>query len=101
MFMSQFSYDIVYKNGSFAFQCGRSISNDVPTPAVTDILMDDNFVNAVDREMIKSDFNLWLVQLANEDKASYRFGGELLHYIAAIDVNDDDGPLDGEGPPLS
>ena len=92
MFMSQFSYEIVYKKGrlhSNADGLSRMTyePTEIPTPAVTDALMDDNFVNAVDLGMRESDFNSWLVQLANEDKASYRFGGELLHYTAAIDVD--------------
>ena len=71
---------------------------EVPTPAITDALMDNNFVNAVYLGMRESDFNIWLVQLANEDEASYRFGGKLLHYTAAIDV-DNRGPLMKRDPP--
>ena len=63
---------------------------EVPTPAVTDAVMDDNFVSAVDLGMRKSDFNSWLVQIANKEKASYQFGGELLYYTA-INVNDGEG----------
>ena len=101
--MSQFSYEIVYKNcrlHSNADGLSRMTyeSTEVPTPAVTDAVMNDNLFNAVHLWMRESDFNSWLVQLANEDKASYRFGGELLHYTAAIDV-DDGGPLIGRDPP--
>ena len=49
--------------------------------------MDDNFINAVDLEIRESEFNRWLIQLLNENKASYRFGCELLHYTAAIEVD--------------
>ena len=35
----------------------------VPASAVTDALMDDNFVNAVDLGMRESEFNSWLIQL--------------------------------------
>ena len=66
---------------------------EVPTPAVTDVLMDDNFVNAMDLGMRESDFNSWLDQIANKEKESYQFGSELLHCAAAIDVSG------GEGPP--
>ena len=66
----------------------------VPTPAVTDALMEDNFINAMDLGMRKSDFNSWLVQIANKEKESYQFGSELLYYTAAIGISD------GEGPPL-
>ena len=52
--------------------------------------MDDNFVNAVDLGMREGELNSWLVQLANENKASYRFGGELLHHTAATKVNDEE-----------
>ena len=46
---------------------------EVPAPAVTDALMDDNFINAMDPGMKKSDFNSWLVQIANkEDRKSTR-----------------------------
>ena len=41
---------------------------EVPTPAVTDALMDDNFVNAMDLGMRESDFNSWLVQITNKEK---------------------------------
>ena len=34
---------------------------EVPTPAVRDALMDDNFVNAMDLRMRESDFNSFLV----------------------------------------
>ena len=52
--------------------------------------MDDNFVNAVDLGIREGEFNSWLVQLANENKASYRFRGELLNYTAATKVNDEE-----------
>ena len=42
-------------------------------PAVTDALMDANFVNAVDLGMRESEFNSWLIQLSDENKASYRY----------------------------
>ena len=61
--------------------------------------MDDNFYNAVDLGMRESDFNSWLVQIANNEKASYQFGGELLFYTAVIDVNDLEGPPGWEGTP--
>ena len=62
MFMSQFSYEIVYKKGrlhSNADGLSRMTyePTEVPTPAVTDALMDDNFGNAVDLGMRESDFN--------------------------------------------
>ena len=64
MFMSQFSYEIVYKKGRLHFNA-YALSRmtyeptEVPTPAVTDALMDDNGVNAMNLEMEKkeSDFN--------------------------------------------
>ena len=98
MFMSQFSYEIVYKKGrlhSNADGVSRMTyePTEVPTPAVTDALMDDNFINAMDLGMRESDFNSWLVQIANRVKESYQFGSELLYYTAAIGVSD------GEGPP--
>ena len=56
MFMSQFSYAIVYKKGRLHSNADGLFRmtyepTEVPTPAVTDALMDDNFVNAVDLEM--------------------------------------------------
>ena len=51
--------------------------------------MDDNFVNVVERGMRESEFNCWLIHLSNENKASYRFGCELLHYTSAIEVDDE------------
>ena len=51
--------------------------------------MDDNFVDAVDLGMRESEFNSWLMQLSNENKASYRFECELLHYTPAIVVDDE------------
>ena len=41
---------------------------------------------AVDLGMRESKFNSWLIQLSNENKASYRFECELLQYTAAIEV---------------
>ena len=78
MFMSQFPYEIVYKKGrlhSNADGLSRMTyeSTEVPTPAMTDALMDDNFVHAVDLGMRKIDFNSWLVQIANKEKESYQF----------------------------
>ena len=72
---------------------------EVPTPAVTDALMDNNFVNAVDLEMREIDFNSWLVHIANKEKESYQFGSESLYYTAAIDVSDvgKGTPLDTDG----
>ena len=62
MFMSQFSYEIVCKKGrlhSNADGLSRMTyePTEVPTPAVTDALMDDNFINAMDLGMKESDFN--------------------------------------------
>ena len=48
--------------------------------------------------MRESDFNSWLVQIANKEKESYQFGSELLYYTAAIDVSDGERPLDEKGP---
>ena len=45
-------------------------------------------------EMKESDFNSWLVQIANMEKESCQFESELLYYTAAIGISD------GEGPPL-
>ena len=59
------------------------------TPTATNALIDDNFVIAVDLEVRESEFNSWLNQLSNENKASYRFGCELLHYTAAIEFDDE------------
>ena len=94
LFMSQFTYEIVYKNGRLHSNAdGLSRMTYEPTgastPTVTDELMEANFVNAVDLGMRESEFNSWLIQLSNENKASYRFGCELLHYTAAIDVDDE------------
>ena len=91
--MSQFSYEIVYKKGhlhSNADGLSRMTyePTEVPTPAVTDASMDDNCINAMDLGMRKSDFNSWLVQIANKEKESYQFGSELLYYTAAIGVSD-------------
>ena len=97
--MSQFSYEIVYKKSRlYSNADGLSTMTyeptEVPTPAVTDALMDGNLINAMDPGMKECDFNSWLVQIANKEKESYQFGSELLYYTAAIDVSD------GEGPPL-
>ena len=105
MFMSQFSYEIVYKKGrlhSNANGLSRMTyePTEVPTPAVTDALMNDSFVNAVDLGMREIDFSSWLVQIANKEKQSYQFGSESLYYTAAIDVSDFEGPpLMGRDPP--
>ena len=105
MFMSQFSYEIVYKNGrlhSNADGLSRMTyePTEVPTPAATDALMDDNFVNAMDLGKKESDFNSWLVQIANNEKESYQFGCELLYYTEAIDVSDGERhPLIGRDTP--
>ena len=93
LFMSQFIYEIVYKKWRLHSNAdGLSRMSYEPTgastPTVTDALMDDNFVNVVDLEMRESEFNGWLIQLSNENKASYKFGCELLHYRAAIEVDD-------------
>ena len=63
---------------------------EVPAPDVTEALMVDNFVNSVDLWMRESEFNSWLVQLANENKVSCRFVGELLHDTATIEVDDEE-----------
>ena len=82
MFMSQFSYEIVYNKARW-YSNADGLSRmtyepaEVPTHAVTDALMDDNFVNAVDLWMRESDFNSWLVQIANKEKECYQFGSEL------------------------
>ena len=94
MFMSQFSYEIVYKKGrlhSNADGLSRMTyePTEVPTPAVTDALMDDNFVSSVDLGKRESDFNSLLVQIANK---SYQFGRELLYCTAAMDVGDGEEP---------
>ena len=82
IFISQFSYDIVYKKGrlhSNADGLSRITyePTEVPKPAVTDALMDDNFVNAMDLGIRESDFNSWLIQLANKEKECYQFESEL------------------------
>ena len=96
--MSQFSYEIAYKKSrlhSNADGLSRMTyePTEVPTPAVTDALVDDDCINAMNLEMRESDFNSWLVQIANKEKESYQFGSELLYYTAAIGVSN------GEGPP--
>ena len=106
MFMSQFSYEIVYKKGrlhSNADGLSRMTyePTEVPTSAVTDALMDDNGFNAMNIEMKESDFNSWLMQIADKEKESYKFGIELLYYTAAIRISDGERPpLDGKRPPL-
>ena len=97
MFMSQYSYEIVYKKRplhSNADGLSRMTYEpaEVPSPAVTDALMDDNCVNAMDLGMRESDFNSWLVQIANKEKGRYQFGSELLYYTAVIDVSDTERP---------
>ena len=99
MFMSQFSYEIVYKKGrlhSNANGLSRITyePSEVPTPAVTDALMDENCINAMNLEMRECDFDSWLVQIANKEKENFQFGSELINYTAAIGVSD------GERPPL-
>ena len=94
LFMSQFTYEIVYTNGRLHSNAdGLSRMSYEPTgastPTVTDALMDDNFVNAVDLGIRESEFNSWLMQLSNENKASYQFGCELLNYTAAMEVDDE------------
>ena len=91
--MSQFSYQIVYKKGrlhSNADGLSRMTyePTEVPTPALTDALMDDNFVSSVE-----SDFDNWLVQLSSKEEESFKFGSELINYTAAIGVSN------GEEPP--
>ena len=78
MFMSQFSYEIVYKKvrlHSNADGLSRMTyePTELPTPAVTDALMDDNDVNAMNLEMKDRDFNSWLMQIADKEKQSYKF----------------------------
>ena len=92
--MSQFTYETVYKKGRSHFNAdGLSGMTYEPTVAsthaVTDALMNDNFVNAVDLGMRESEFNNGFKLLSNENKASYRFASELLHYTAAIEVDDE------------
>ena len=48
-----------------------------------------DFVDAVDLGMRECEFNSWLIQLSKENKANYQFGCELLHYTAAIEVDDE------------
>ena len=73
MFMSQFSYEIVYKKGRLHSNAdGLSRMTYEPmeaqTPALTDALVDDNFVSSVDLEMKESDFDNWLVQLSSKKR---------------------------------
>ena len=102
MFMSQFSYEIVYKKGrlhSNADGLSRMTyePTDVTTPTLTDALMDDNCVGAVDLEMKESDFNNWLVQLSSKEEESFQFGSDLINYTAAIGVSNGEGPPPGGG----
>ena len=90
MFMSQLSYEIVYKKGRLhtnADGISRRTYEPVetPTPTVTDNLTDDNFVNSMDLRMSERDFNSWMVQLANENRENYRLKMELQNYIMAIE----------------
>ena len=98
MCMSQFSYEIVYKKGSLHSNAdGLSRMTykptEVPTPALTDALIDDNFVSALDSEIKGCDFDNWLVQLSSKEEESFQFGSDLINYTAAIGVSN------GEGPP--
>ena len=82
MFMNQFSYEIVYKKGRLhtnAVEISRRTYEplETPTPTVTDNVTDDNFLNAVDLKMSERDFNIWIVQHANENLEDYRLGMEL------------------------
>ena len=61
---------------------------EVPTPAVTDALMNDNGVNEMNLEMKEGDFNGWLMQIADKEKRSYKCESELLYYTAAISISD-------------
>ena len=95
LFMSQFTYEIVYKKGHFHSNAdGLSQMTYEPTgaatPTVADALMNDNFVNSVDLGLRESEFNSWLMQLSNENKGSYQFGCDLLHYTSAIEVDDEE-----------
>ena len=63
------------------------------TPALTDALIDDNVVSAVDSEIEGCDFDNWLVQLSSKEEESFQFGSDLINYTAAIGLSD------GEGPP--
>ena len=74
LFMSQFIYEIVNKNGrlhSNADGLSRMTYEltEAKTPTVTDALIHDNYVNAVDLAMRESEFNSWLIE-SNENKAS-------------------------------
>ena len=91
MFMSQFSYEIVYKKGRLhtnADGVSRMTYEPVetPTPTVTDNLTYDNFVNATDLRMSERDFSSWLIQLANENREDYRVGMELQNYTIAMEM---------------
>ena len=61
---------------------------EVPTPALTDALVDDTFVSSVE-----SDFDNWLVQLSSKEEESFQFESELINYTATIGVNDGKIPL--------
>ena len=82
MFISKFSYVIVYKKGRFhtnADELSRRTYEPVktPNPTITNNLTDDNFGIAIELSMSERDFNSWMVQLANENWEDYRFGKEL------------------------
>ena len=93
LFMSQFTYEIMYKRGvcipMLTVYLEWPMNQRGPRHLITDALMDDNFVNAVDLGIRESEFNRWLIPLFNENKSSYRFGCELLHYTAAIEIDDE------------
>ena len=91
--MSQFSYEIVYKKGSLHSSADGLFRmtykpTEVPRPALTDALMDDNFISSVE-----SDFDNWLVQLSSMEEESFQFGSDLINFTAAIGLSE------GEGPP--
>ena len=67
---------------------------EVLTPALTDALMNDNFVSAVNSEIKGSDFVNWLIQLSSMEEECFQFGSELINCTAAIGVSN------GEEPPL-
>ena len=94
MCISQFTYEIVYKKGRLHSNAdgltGMTYEpTGASTPTATDASLDDNFVIAVDLGVRETEFNSWLIQFSNENKASYRFGCELLHYTAAIEFDDE------------
>ena len=91
MFMSQFSYEIVYKKGRLHTNTdGLSRMTyepvEAPTPTVTGNLTDDNFVIAMELKMSECDFNSWMIQLANESREDYRLGMKLQNYTMAIEI---------------